>query len=294
MTPEGCLVVGVTTRALCDLEEEHKAFLEHGEAGYMASQRDRMDEPVLWGVAYPLVRKLLALNKPGQAPLVKVVLVSRNDPVTGLRVMRTISAEGLEIGQAIFTKGRSPFPYLGPLGVDLFLSAEREDVEQANAAGFAAAQLMPGAVNELSPLTGELRVALDADSTVLDGSADAVFLREGVEAFHAHERAHCTEPMGPGPLAPFLAFLNRVQQVRPGAVRTCLITARAVPALERAVRTLLALGVTVDEAFFLEGQAKAEFLRQFRPDAFFDDSDRHVEDAKNIVPTARVPRAASA
>jgi len=289
MTDLNPLVVAVTTRALCDLEMEHETFLAVGEEGYMASQRDRIETPVRWGVAYPLVRKLLGLNKPGQPPLVRVCVVSRNDPVTGLRVMRAVEQEGLDIGRAIFTKGRSPFVYLGPLGVDLFLSADRHDVEVALAAGFAAAQVMPGLAGE-ETIQGELRVALDGDSTLFDSSADDVYLKEGVEAFHAHEKAMAAIPLGPGPMAPFLAFLNRVQAARPGAIRTSLVTARAVPALERAIRTLLAIGVTVDEAYFLEGEPKTEFLRVYRPDLFLDDSPRHVDAAKDFVPTAYVPR----
>lgn len=289
MSDQKPLVVAVTTRALCDLEAEHQVFLAGGEEGYMASQRGRIEEPVRWGVAYPMVHKLLDLNRAGEPPLVRVCVVSKNDPVTGLRVMRAIEQEGLDIGRAIFTKGRSPFKFLGPLEVDLFLSADHHDVEVALAAGIAAAQVLPGFATE-DPLHGELRVALDGDSTLFDSSADDVFLQVGVEGFHAHERAHAEVPLGPGPMAPFLAFLNRVQAARPGSIRTSLVTARAVPALERAIRTLLAIGVTVDEAYFLEGTPKTEFLRVYRPDLFLDDSPRHVEAARQFVPTGFVPR----
>lgn len=292
MSPESipsCLVVAVTSRALCDLETDHAVFLQEGEAGYMAYQQAHMDDPIRWGTAYGLVKKLLALNEPGQPPVVEVCLVSRNDPVTGLRVLRAVEAEGLPIEKAVFTKGRDPFVHLESLGVHLFLSAEPEDVRGAIRAGFAAAQVMPRPADDTQAGTQELRVALDGDATIFDGSAEEVFRQVGVERFHAHERAHANEPLGPGPMAPFLAFLCRMQARRGGmGIRTYLVTARAVAAHARAINSLLAMGVTVDEAFFLGGHAKASILRTLAPDIFFDDGERHVEAAKDLVPTGRI------
>lgn len=295
MTPKGPLVVAVTSRALCDLEEEHSVFAQEGEAGYMAHQRARLAEPVAWGTAYPLVRKLLAFNRPDQPPLVEVCLISRNDPLTGLRVLGTIEAEGLPIEKAIFTKGRAPFSYLQPLGVHLFLSAEAEDVREAVAAGCAAALVMPPPRTGASPAGGdlELRIALDGDCVLFSDEAEKVFQSEGVDAFHAHERARADESLAPGPFAPFLAALCALQGHSAGAgaprIRTYLVTARAVAAHARALKTLVSWGLTVDEAYFLCGQSKAAFLSAMQPDFFFDDSRRHVDAAKDLVPTGLVP-----
>lgn len=292
LNSEKPLVVAITSRALFDLEEEHQVFLKEGEAGYMAHQRARQDKSLPWGMAYPLIRKLLAFNAPGEPPLVQVVILSRNDPMTGLRVMGTIQREGLPIDRAIFTKGRSPFAYLRPLGVTLFLSAEPEDVEGASRAGCAAALVLPRPCGELeTPLIhDELRVAFDGDAVLFDASAEEVFIAGGAEAFHAHEQEMAQEPLPPGPFQPFLAALLRLKH-RGMAIRTALITARAVAAHERALRTLDAWGLPTDEAFFLSGGSKAEFLSRFDPAFFFDDSRVQVESARERVATGLVPRA---
>lgn len=291
---EAPLVVAVTTRALCDLEEEHQVFLRGGEAGYMAMARSRQQDPVRWGLAFPLVRKLLSFNTPDEAPLVEVVVLSRNDPMTGLRIMGSIEREGLGIEKAIFTKGRSPFGYLKALGVALFLSAEPEDVRAAADAGCAAALIVPRAC-ETAPtalIEDELRLALDGDAVLFDDSAERVFVEGGAEAFHAHERSRAGEPLPRGPLAPFLEAIVRLQR-RGLRVRTALVTARAVAAHARALRTLDAWGLPTDEAFFLCGASKAAFLAEFMPDLFLDDSRAQVAMARDLVPTGLVPRAAS-
>jgi 5'-nucleotidase len=71
-------------------------------------------------------------------------------------------------------------------------------------------------------------------------------------------------------------------------IRTALVTARSAPAHERAIRTLMAWGVTVDEAMFLGGLPKKDFLKEFEPDFFFDDQTGHCELASDIAPTGQV------
>jgi 5'-nucleotidase len=72
-------------------------------------------------------------------------------------------------------------------------------------------------------------------------------------------------------------------------IRTALVTARSAPAHERAIRTLMAWGVSVDEAMFLGGLSKAPFLKEFEPDFFFDDQTGHVESAAHVGPAGHVP-----
>jgi 5'-nucleotidase len=71
-------------------------------------------------------------------------------------------------------------------------------------------------------------------------------------------------------------------------IRTALVTARGAPAHERAIRTLMGWGIEVDEALFLGGLPKGEFLREFEPDFFFDDQTGHVENAAPHVPSGHV------
>jgi 5'-nucleotidase len=66
------------------------------------------------------------------------------------------------------------------------------------------------------------------------------------------------------------------------------VTARSAPAHERAIRTLMQWQIDVDEAMFLGGLPKGEFLREFEPDFFFDDQTRHVENAAPHVPSGHV------
>ena len=67
-----------------------------------------------------------------------------------------------------------------------------------------------------------------------------------------------------------------------------LVTARSAPAHERAIRTLMNWNIEVDEAMFLGGLAKGEFLREFEPDFFFDDQTGHVNSAAEHVPSGHV------
>ena len=67
----------------------------------------------------------------------------------------------------------------------------------------------------------------------------------------------------------------------PSPIRTALVTARSAPAHERVIRTLRAWNIRIDEALFLGGLDKGEFLRAFRADIFFDDQRTHVESARS-------------
>jgi 5'-nucleotidase len=62
-------------------------------------------------------------------------------------------------------------------------------------------------------------------------------------------------------------------------IRTALVTARSVPAHDRAIRTLMSWDIEVDEAMFLGGLEKGPFLQVFEPDFYFDDQFAHVQSA---------------
>ncbi len=286
---DGRLVVALSSRALFDFEEENRLFEAGDDRAYMALQQQRIDEVARPGVAFSLVRKLFAFNPPGAAPRVEVVMLSRNDPISGLRVYRSAQAHGLPIQRGVFTRGREPWHYLRPLQAQLFLSANAADVREALAVGVPAARVFPTSRQAGDAHPDELRIAFDGDAVLFSDEAERVFQRDGLAAFQAHEQHRIHEPLPPGPFKPLLAALHALRQ-QGGAmrVRTALVTARSSPAHERAVRTLMSWDIEVDEAMFLGGLSKGEFLREFAPDFFFDDHIGHIRSASAHVPSGHV------
>jgi 5'-nucleotidase len=283
------LVVAMSSRALFDFEEENRVFEAGDDAAYMALQWDRLDVPAPPGVAFSLVRKLLACN--AVEPQVEVVIVSRNDPVSGLRVFRSARHHGLTMGRGVFTRGASPWRYLRPLGAQLFLSTNEADVRAALAAGVPAARVFPTSAHASPAHPQELRIAFDGDAVLFSDEAEQVFQREGLAAFQHSESRQAGTPLGPGPFKPLLDGLCKLRRM--GAhtgmrVRTALVTARSAPAHERAILTLRSWQVEVDEAMFLGGLPKGAFLREFEPDFFFDDQMGHIENAAPHVPAGHV------
>jgi 5'-nucleotidase len=289
---EGKLVVAISSRALFDFEDENRIFDRDGEAAYIALQFARLDVPAREGVAFPLVQKLLAFNTP-RAQRVEVVILSKNDPVSGLRVFRTAAKAGLHLERGVFTRGRSPYKYLDSLKANLFLSANEADVMSALDARCPAARVYPESAQAASRHADELRIAFDGDAVLFSDEAERVYQRDGLEAFTQHETAHALQPLPPGPFKPLLEALHRLQAASgtdvPVKVRTALVTARSAPAHERAVRTLIEWNIAVDEAMFLGGLDKGAFLKAFEPDFYFDDQRGHIESARLHVAAGHVP-----
>jgi 5'-nucleotidase len=283
------LVVAISSRALFDFEEENLVFEQSDDRAYMKLQLERLEEPAKPGVAFSLVKKLLAFND-AQTQRVEVVILSRNDPVSGMRVFRSAQHYGLPIQRGSFTRGQSPWRYLKPLNANLFLSTHLSDVRAALDAGVPAAQVYPHSAHASEAHPHEVRIAFDGDAVVFSDEAERVFQSEGLSAFQAHERAKASQPLLAGPFKPLLAALHRLQQEGTPAirVRTALVTARSAPAHERAIRTLMEWNIEVDEAMFLGGLPKGEFLKEFEPDFFFDDQTGHIESAAQHVPAGHV------
>ena len=297
VTLEGKLVVAISSRAVFDFEEENRVFEQDDDAAYMAMQRKRLEQAAPPGVAYALVKKLLAFDPPDAAESqrrVEVVVVSRNDPVSGLRVFRSAKQAGLRLERGVFTRGRTPWPYLAPLKANLFLSANEDDVRAALEAGFPAARVFPQSVKASESHPDEIRIAFDGDAVLFSDESERVFQRDGLPAFQQHEADHAGRPLPPGPFKPLLEALHRLQRAAeqgwgsPARIRTALVTARSAPAHERAIRTLMDWGVEVDEAMFLGGLEKGPFLREFEPDFFFDDQTGHCESGALAGPTGQV------
>ena len=312
---DGQLVVAISSRALFDFEEENRVF-ETGhaqepaagakkDAAYMKLQLDRLDVPAKPGVAFSLVKKLLAFNdapevqneagspapsQPAPRQRVEVVILSRNDPVSGMRVFRSAQHYGLKIERGTFNRGEAPWRYLKPLHANLFLSAHLSDVRDALAAGVPAAQVYPHSARASEAHPNEVRIAFDGDAVLFSDEAERVFQAQGLSAFQQHERDKAAQPLLAGPFKPLLEALHRLQQVGTSRmrIRTALVTARSAPAHERAIRTLMDWNIEVDEAMFLGGLAKGAFLREFEPDFFFDDQTGHVNSAAEHVPAGHV------
>ncbi|MDW5444140.1 5'-nucleotidase [Polaromonas sp. SM01] len=285
---DGQLVVAISSRALFDLEEENRVFEQADDRAYMKLQLDRLEHPAKPGVAFSLVKKLLAFNT--DVKRVEVVMLSRNDPVSGLRIFRSAEVNKLPLERGVFTKGRAPYDYLRSLQANLFLSANPQDVRAALNAGFAAATVATHAVHAKNTYPNEVRIAFDGDAVLFSDQAERVFQKDGLDAFQKHERKLAGKPLPPGPFMPLLKALHRLQQAGTPhiRIRTALVTARGLATADRAIRTLMDWNIEVDEAMFLGGLAKSEFLREFEPDFFFDDQTGHVDAAAQHVPAGHV------
>jgi 5'-nucleotidase len=288
-TLNGQLVVAISSRALFDFEQENEVFEQGDDRAYMDLQLAKLDEPAKPGVAFSLVKKLLAFNT-DDIKRVEVVILSRNDPVSGMRVFRSAQHYGLNVQRGTFTRGQPPWRYLKPLHANLFLSTHLSDVRAALEAGVPAAQVYPQSTHASSAHPNEVRIAFDGDAVLFSDEAERVFQEQGLSAFQQHEKDNANLPLSGGPFKPLLEALHRLQQEGTPTMRlrTALVTARSAPAHERAIRTLMNWNIEVDEAMFLGGLAKGEFLREFEPDFFFDDQTGHVNAAAMHVPSGHV------
>jgi 5'-nucleotidase len=291
------LVIAVASSALFDLRESNAVFEERGEAAYREYQRQREAVVLERGAAFPFIQRLLRLNGAGDEP-VEVVLISRNDSDTGLRVMNSIEHHALPISRAAFTGGRSPFRYINSFNACLFLSADEKNVREAIMNGLPAGRVLASTYTD-DPNDRELRIAFDFDGVVVDDEAERVYRLEGIDKFRESELKKALEPHNPGPLKRFLVEIGRIHQrelarTRIDAqhvptIRTAILTSRNAPAHKRTVMTLRSWGISIDETFFLGGMDKSRVLREFRPHLFFDDQMVHAGSAADTIPSVHVP-----
>ncbi len=285
------LVIAISSRALFNLDDSHRVFEEQGLEAFQRYQIEHEDDVLAPGEAFPLVRKLLAINERLGAERVEVILLSRNSADTGLRVFNSIQHYQLRITRAAFSGGGSPHRYVAPFGCHLFLSTHAEDVRDALSQGVAAATLMPSGQEE-PERNEQLRFAFDGDAVLFSDEAERVYKSEGLDAFARSEQASAREPLSGGPFKPFLAALHRLQREfgpDEAPIRTALVTARSAPAHERVIRTLRAWEIRIDESLFLGGLAKEDFLKAYGADVFFDDQQAHCDSASRHVATGHVP-----
>lgn len=295
------LVVGVASSAIFDLSESDKIFKTDGEERYRKYQEENKDSPLAPGIAFSFIKRLLSLNDLSPStggPLVEVVLLSRNDPDTGLRVMNSIRHHSLGITRAIFNQGSSPYAYVNALSISLFLSSNKSDVLEAIALGLPAGYVMESKkIDDLNDNT--LRIAFDFDGVLADDASETVMQKGNLESFHSHETKNVMEPLGDGPLKNFLVRISKIQRAEedrkksePGyknRLRVSIVTARNAPSHERAINTLKSWGVMANDAFFLGGVEKKLVLNVLQPHIFFDDQSAHLETASEVAPSVHIP-----
>lgn len=284
------LVIAISSRALFNLDDSHEVYRQQGLEAFQRYQIEREEKPLEPGEAFPLVQKLLRLNERLGDPRVDVILLSRNSADTGLRVFNSIQHYELPIRRAAFCGGQSPYRYVTAFGCQLFLSTDPEDVRSALEHGVAAATLMASRGERTE--SEQLRIAFDGDAVIFSDEAERIYKASGLQAFADSERAAARQPLTGGPFKPFLQALHQLQSELPAdqaPIRTALVTARSAPAHERVIRTLRAWDIRLDEALFLGGMPKGEFLRAFGADVFFDDQLGHCDSASQHVATGHVP-----
>ena len=287
------LVVGISSRALFDLEEEHKIYETEGLKAYLDYQLKNENKILKPGTAFPLIKALHKLNSEGKY-LTEIIVMSKNSADTSLRIFNSIKHYGLNISRAALVGGGEIAPYLNAFRTDLFLSANEQDVQEAINANVAAGIICSHAglpINAECDID-QIKIAFDGDAVIFSDESEKIYQAEGLEAFAKHEQLNARKPLPEGPFAKLLKTISTIQQAfgeDEVPIRTALVTARNAPAHERVIRTLRAWDIRIDEAFFLGGIEKSEVLKAFGANIFFDDQSVHTDPASKLVPAARVP-----
>lgn len=293
LTLENKLVVGISSRALFDLERENIIYEQEGLKAYSEYQLEHEDDVLMPGTAFPLIKALHRLNAGGQH-LTEIIIMSKNSADTSLRIFNSIEHYGLSISRAALAGGASISPYLDAFKTDLFLSANESDVQEAINANVAAGIICSHSAFPINPEDDvrQIRIAFDGDAVIFSDESERIFQTKGLQAFAEHERKNAQNPLPEGPFAKLLKTISIIQKGFPkesAPIRTALVTARNAPAHERVIRTFRAWDVRIDEAFFLGGIEKSKVLKAFGANIFFDDQAAHAESASKLVPAARVP-----
>lgn len=282
------LVIGISSRALFNLEKENEVFEKEGLDAYREYQFEHEEDILEPGAGFSLVKNLLHINTIMNKKLVEVIVMSRNSAETSLRLMNSLDHYGLDIGRMAMSGGENIAHYLQPFGVDLFLSCNEEDVTNAIDNGFPAGLIYEHARYENQ--SDQIRIAFDADAVLFSDESEKIYQSQGLDAFVENEVENQNVALKKGPMAKFLFSLSRLQQVckDQSILRTAIVTARDKNAGVRVIKTLRKWNIIVDEIFFLQGAKKADILECFGANIFFDDQDIHAHLASEKVPSARV------
>ncbi|NXQ03982.1 5NT1A nucleotidase, partial [Vidua macroura] len=295
--PSTALVIAVTTRAIFNLEEEHKLLLEKGKEEYTRHQQANQDKPLPPGTAFAFIQAVQYVNKkilennPAERDLFDILVVSNNNPESSVRIINSAKHYGLEISKFCFVSDEDSTQYLKSHSVKLFLSGDRTDVCNALQRGVSAALVFQQEVQ--APRT-PLHMVFDGDVVFFSDETDQIFQEQGLEGAVQYERAMETVPIGKGPLKASAMHLGKMRKKfgqEKSPIRTYLVTARSGRDMGiRAIKTLREWGLPTDEAFFMDGAPKGPILAQIQPHIFFDNRLHNIQGAQNVgVPFAWVP-----
>ncbi|WP_313360393.1 5'-nucleotidase [Empedobacter sp.] len=288
------LVIGVSSRALFDLEEENIIFQEEGIKKYRDFQLKNEDIPLKPGTAFFLVKSLLELNNQATDRIVEVIVMSRNSPETGVRMLNSIKVHNLDITRIALTGGEPLAPYIEAFNIDLFLSKDENDVQKVIDSKICAAALIYAPPTEFIPENNIVKIAFDADAVLFSEDSEFRYKTEGMDSFHQFEAENENVPLNEGPFAKLLKKLSKIQENLPTSIeltplRIAIVTARNAPSHMRVIKTLRDWGVYVDEVFFLGGLPKDNVLKAFGAHIFFDDQEVHLDSSSKFVPAGKVP-----
>lgn len=299
------LVIGISATALFDLRKEDEIFKKKKKDNpkrAVQEYRDHMIEtekdPLEMGTGFPLVKALLNLNqhkKEEDHLLVEVVVLSKNSPDTGVKILNNIRKKELSITRSAFTSGDSVVDYLQGFDVDLFLTTDVEDAQRVTDQKICAVAILKKPPKETSVANkDEVRIAFDGDGVLFDEESEIIYKKQGENAFHNHEDKTKEKPLNKGPYASLLAKLSQLQKkistdLERSPLRLALITARNAPAELRPLKTLRLWDIYMDEAFFLGGVEKSKIVQAFKPHIFFDDQAINLKETSKNVNCAEVP-----
>lgn len=293
--PKHAITIAVSSRALFDMVEERKLYVEKGVEKYVQYQEEHENEPLKPGPAFPFVKALEEVNArlralyPDSEELFDIVLMTNNHAQVGVRLINSINHYGLNIERFCMTGGKSPIGYLKAYLTNLYLSADSEKVGEAIEEGIAAATMFTSN-KSIHFSDKQLRVAFDGDAVLFSDESEQIVKQHGLDAFFENEQQFENKPLAQGPLKGFLEALGKLQRkfYAKGErlecpIRTYLVTARsAASSGARALKTLRSWGLEIDEALFLAGAPKGPVLEKIRPHVFFDDQMFHIEGAQQM------------
>uniref|UniRef100_A0A4W5PFY5 5'-nucleotidase, cytosolic IB b n=1 Tax=Hucho hucho TaxID=62062 RepID=A0A4W5PFY5_9TELE len=294
--PQYAVTIAVSSRTLFNMVAERKIYEEEGVEKYVTYQQEHENQPLMPGVAFPLVKALMTVNSrlrqlyPDSEELFDIVLMTNNHAQVGVRLINSINHYDLTIERFCMTGGKSPIGYLKAYMTNLYLSKDGEKVTEAIEEGIAAATMFAcGDVeNQLSDT--QLKVAFDGDAVLFSDESEIIVKQHGLDTFFEHEKEFENKPLAQGPLKCFLEALGKLQRKfyaknerMTCPIRTYLVTARsAASSGARVLKTLRSWGLEIDEALFLAGAPKGPLLQKIRPHIFFDDQMFHIEGAKEL------------
>jgi 5'-nucleotidase len=266
------LVIGVSAHALFDLAAEAEIARTRSpeEARRHLSQRDT--EVLAPGRAFPVVQALQRIGE-SSTQRFELVVFSRANADASPRLFHSMHEHAVHATRAAFTGGDALAPYLKAFHVDLLLSEDEDEVRSAMVTGTPAAVVTARLEDAKQPIE-QLRIAFDGDAALFgqaqgaEGDADEI-RPQGVEK----------------PLARLMKAVAELQTGDPdkGPVRTALVTRRASPAQERAIKAMREWKVRLDQAFFVGDLPRELLLEACRAHLFFDDGGSHFRIPEAIV-----------